>query len=92
VSWQVALGLCLYVGWVGLHSWLGKKRLTAVLVTLIIVELLTFAGIWVWMGAQDYDVSAGMALGLVIFGAAAALLVPALVGALSLFKNRQTAF
>lgn len=91
MSWQVSLGLCLYVGWVGLHWWLGQKRLTLPLALLVAAEVLGFVGIWVWIEAQDYDVSDGMTIGLAIFGAAATLLVPAIVGAVSLLKHRTTA-
>ena len=91
MSWQATLGLCLYVGWLGLHSWLGKKRLTVFLAGMIGAETWAFVGTWLWIDAQDYDVSAGMATGLAIFGAAAIFLVPALIGIISLFRNRTRA-
>ena len=91
MSWQVSLGLCLYVGWVGLHWWLGQKRLAVPLALLVTAEVLGFGGIWVWIEAQEYDVSAGMAVGLAIMGAAAALLLPAIVGTVALIKHRISA-
>jgi hypothetical protein len=91
VNWQVTLGLCLYVGWLGLHSWLGKKQLAIPLAGLIGAEVLAFAGTWFWIAAQDYNASAGMAVGFTILGAAAIFLVPAMIGAFSLFRHRTTA-
>ena len=87
MSWQVSLGLCLYIGWVGFHSWLGQRRLKVPLILLIGVDLAAFAGTWLWIAAQDYDASAGMAVGLAIFGAAALFIIPAIVGTFSLYKH-----
>jgi hypothetical protein len=90
VTWQAALALCLYVGWVALHSWLGKKRHLKTLALLIALEVLGFVGFFVWSATQDYDVSAGGAVAIALFAAAAFLLIPAGVGTYSMWKYRTT--
>lgn len=88
MTWQATFILCLYVGWTGLHWWLGKQQIGVVLWPLIVAEVLGFVGTWLWITSQDYHASAGMAVGLVIFGAAAILILPVLIGLLSHFKHR----
>ena len=90
MTWQTTLALVLYVGWVGLHSWLGKRRLLRTLAVLIGFEVLGFAGLVIWFQAQESHVSAGAAAGMAIILAFAVLLVPAAVGAFSLWKHGTT--
>lgn len=88
MTWQLTLALCLYVGWIGLHAWLGKARHHAVLSVAIALELLAFAGSAIWVMLQNTSASTGGAAALAIFGMAAIFLVPAAVGVITFFKHR----
>ncbi len=88
MSWQVNLALACYAGWLWLHSWLGKKRFIKALTGLIALEVLGFVGFASWTMAQDHDISASGAAGLALFVGTGLLLVPALVGAYSIWKFR----
>ncbi len=87
MTWQAALILVLWTGWTGLHAWLGKRRFLSQLVVLLVLEVLAFAGVVFWLTRQPTDVSAGGAVALLVLVAGAVLLVPAAVGAFSLWKN-----
>jgi hypothetical protein len=87
MSWQATLLLCSYIGWVGLHSWLGKKRFLRTLAALVVLELAAFVGLLIWLQKQDYHASAGAVVVLTLFAGALVLLVPAVVGAYSFWKN-----
>ena len=89
MTWQLTLGLCLYVAWVGLHAWLGKMRHGAVLGVGVVIECLAFAGLCLWARSQNHGPSTGGAVALAILGCAALFLVPAAVGAITFLKHRK---
>ncbi|NBW76745.1 MAG: hypothetical protein EBR34_13245 [Sphingomonadaceae bacterium] len=70
---------------------MGKKRFIKALTGLIALEVLGFVGFASWTMAQDYDISASGAVGLAILAGVGVLLVPALVGAYSIWKFRAAA-
>ena len=84
----MTLALCLYVGWVGLHAWLGKARQHWALGVVVALDLLAFAGSYFWIMSQNTNPSTGGAAALALSGSAAIFLVPALAGAVSFFKHR----
>ncbi len=90
MSWQVALGLIVYVSWLALHSWLAKKRHKNVLLALMAIEMIAFIGLTAWALAHNTNPSVGGAVVLAIFVFAALLLLPIIVGATSLWRNRIT--
>ena len=85
MNWQAYLLLIAWVSWIGLHSWLGRKRHLRILSVLMVGHLLAFAGLLLWLpSGPDH----GGAKALMLMGGAFALLVPVAVGAFSIWKHR----
>ena len=87
MTWQITLALVLYVGWVGLHSWLGKKGFFRTLASLIVLDVLAFVGLFA-AAYRPPDHGGAGALAILIGGGV--LLIPAAVGAFAFWKHGTT--